>query len=1100
MTEPSHKSLPRASGEASDSRGAGAAPVGPATAPLQVTLSHNALPADGPGGDTLSRSPDGAAPAVQVGERSAELPAVAGYEILEELGRGGMGVVYKARHLNLNRIVALKMLLTGQHAGAKERDRFDREAGIVAQFHHPHIVQVYEKGDRNCVPYLAMEYCEGGSLKDRLGGGSLPPREAARTARSLAEAIAHAHARNVVHRDLKPDNVLLTQDGILKITDFGLALLLDEQTRLTSRGAMIGTPGYMAPEQAAGWYDQLGPAADVYGLGAILYTLLTGRPPFVSRSFDELLRQVLGAEPIRPRNLDPNVPRDLETICLKCLEKQPRHRYATAQQLADDLGRFLDDKPIAARPVGSLDRAWRWCRRNRVVAGLATAAVALLVLAAVSATIAAFLFSAKADAEARARATLEEQLYDNYIAVAERELTLKQDVGLAGDLLGKCEPRLRGWEWDYLMRLRDGDRPPLADHKAGLWRAVFSPDGQLVATASIDGTVKIWDAATGRMLRTFRGHAGPIGRLPELLPTIPALSLPQLPRPPVMCLAFSPDGRRIASGSFSPNLEKLRESRGVVKVWDVATLDEVVTFQEQFGVVLSLAFSPDGRRIASSSINADNSFTVWNADTGKVIQNVHGHKSHIHRLGYSFAGRLLATASTDGAVKLWDAASLRELRSIAAHRAPVVDLAFAPDDACIASGGEDGLVRVWQTATGSEMAFSPLRGHTGSALGVAFSPDGKRLASGGFDKTVRLWDAATGKEKITLRGHTDMVWSVAFSPDGRRLVSASFDKEARLWDATPREEQQGEGLFTITGHKDRVSVVAFSSDGRYLASASLDGTVRLWDGNTGAAIRALEGHDGNVWGVAFSPDGQRLASASWDHKVKIWDAATGRELLTFAEHTAPVQSVAFSPDGQRVVSGSWDASVKVWEAGTGKVLATCEGDLFPTVAVAFSPDGKRVASGRTDRSVIVWDAATGKALFTLKGHEAIVPCVAFSPDGNRLVSASWDHTLKVWDVAPQRPAPLFQSRELLTLKGHGDRVNGAAFSPDGARIASASEDKTVRLWDAATGEEVLAPCLHRGLVWSVAFAPDGKRVATGCWSSSGQVKTWDVERKGRHAP
>jgi WD40 repeat protein/tRNA A-37 threonylcarbamoyl transferase component Bud32 len=1037
--------------------------------------------------------------------RPAAVPTSFGdYEVLEELGKGGMGVVYKARQVKLDRVVALKMIRSAGLTNTEERARFEVEARAVARLQHPNIVQVFEVGAHQETPFLALEFVAGGNLADQIRGVPWEARRAAELVQRLARAVHHAHENGVVHRDLKPANVLLSATGEPKVSDFGLAKRIDTDADLTRSGMIVGTPSYMAPEQASGKGKQVGPAADVWALGAILYELLTGRSPFGGATVADTLVQVQLSEPVPPSRLIARLPRDLETICLKCLEKHPRQRYGKAADVAEDLGRFLEGRTITARPVGALARGWRWCRRNRAVAALAASVFALLVLAALSAATAALQYRAKADAESKARLdleeqqrvlaeqnrvleeqrqVLEEQLYDNSIAVAERELTLNHDVGLASKLLERCPQRLRGWEWHYLMRLRDGNPPPLKGHKAGVWMAAFSPDGSRVATASVDGTVILWDAASGNVVGTYSKHF-PI---------------------PVTCLAFSPDGRRIASASFVPNLFNKQKSEGVINVWDVQTRETVFTFRQHQGVVLSLDFSPDGKRIASSSINEDNSFVVWDAGTGAVIQVVRGHTSHVHRLRFRADGGLLASASTDGTVKLWDPATFREVRSIDAHPAPVVDVAFSPDGARFATAGQDGEVRVWETATGA-LALTPtgtpmaLRGHTGSALSVAYSPDGRRLVSAGYDKTVRLWDAISGKEKITLRGHEDLVWSVAFSPDGQRVLSGSFDSQARIWDATPLQERTGPGLFTVAGHTDRVNSVAFSPDGRYLASGSWDRTIRLWDGLSGAELRTLEGHTGSVWSVAFSPDGTRLASASWDHTLKIWDLATGRVLRTLKGHTAPVQCVAFSPDGTRLVSGGWDGLVKVWDVETGKETATCDAFAFPTMSVAFSPDGKRLASGRGDRSVIIWDAATGKELLVLRGHKGAVPGVAFSPDGKRLVSTSWDHTMKLWDVEPERPSGAFPDRLVRTFTGHTDRVNCVAFSPDGKRIASASDDKRVRIWDVDTGEEVQPPYLHRGDVWSVAFSPDGRRVVTGCWAPAAWVKTWPAAPNGVSHP
>jgi WD40 repeat protein/serine/threonine protein kinase len=1004
-------------------------------------------------------------------------PEVPGYEILGELGRGGMGVVYRALQAKLNRLVALKMILAGGHAGEQELRRFRAEAEAVARLQHPNVVQIYEVGEQDGLPYFSLEFCPGGSLEKKLAGTPLPPREAAALTETLARAVHAAHQRGIVHRDLKPANVLLTSPtdaglpaggrpswGTPKITDFGLAKKLDDAAGPTASGAIMGTPSYMAPEQAGGQGKQVGPAADVYALGAILYQLLTGRPPFKAATLMDTVLQVLNDEPVPPKRLQPKVPRDLETICLKCLAKEPHKRYLSAEALAADLGRFLAGRPIVARPISLIERILRWhlnfWRRNPVEAIGAHAVMLLLILSAVLLVMSNVQLKQEQkqtqEARQKTEAALEKERQTSYfqsIALAERELA-RNNPGRAEELLAACPEHLRGWEWHYLKRRRFQEPLTLRGHSEWALCVAFSPDGRRLASGSFrvglipTGEIKIWDRASGREIRTLPGHFGPAAGV-----------------------AFSPDGTRLASAGWDTT----------IKLWDLATGEVLHTFAGHTQYVSTLAFNPDGTRL--SSTGGDQTVRVWDPATGRPLRTLRGHTGGGYGVAFHPDGRRLASSSSDGTVKLWDTVTGEALRTFAAHTGIVLSIAFSRDGRLLAAGGIDGNVRLWDTATGRHVRT--LLGPVAVVTRVAFSKDGLRLAAGSWEKAVRVWDVASGQEVVALGGHGDMVMDVAFSPDGHQLASASLDRTVKVWDATPLPAGNDPASPALRGHSALITGLEFSPDGKRLASASFDQTVILWDLASRQAILTFRGNDGPIFSVGFDQDGQRLASASLGGTIKVRDSSTGKDIQTLHGFGG---LMALSPDGQRLVSVQEGGNVQVWDVTTGKAVHTiARAHLATIMGVAYSPDGRHIATASWDKTVKLWDAATGKVVRTLSGHGHVVHRVAFSRDGQRLASVSWDQTAKVWDVTT--------GKLVCTFDGHRERLGSVVFSPDGKLVATAGDDNTVRIWEATTGAERHKIGGHAGHVMGVAFSPDGQRLATASgYRGQGEVQIWDLTR------
>ncbi|MBI2947167.1 MAG: protein kinase [Verrucomicrobia bacterium] len=977
--------------------------------------------------------------------------SVGDYELLEEIARGGMGVVYLARQKSLDRMVALKMILAGQFAGPERVRRFRVEAEAAAQLRHPNIVAIHETGEVDGQPYFSMDYVEGRDLAALVRDKPVSARRAAQYVRTIAEAVHYAHERGILHRDLKPSNILIDQDDQPRVTDFGLAKRIEADSGLTVSGEMLGSPNFMPPEQAGLKRGQAGRQSDVYGLGGILFFLVTGRPPFVAETVATTLQEVLHAEPISPRTLNRGVPEDLATICLKCLAKNPAQRYTTAQEVADELGRFLRDEPIRARPATQTEKLWRWCRRKPALA-TACGFIALLGLVIlIGSPIALFEINRarrdavrNAEAESRERLSAENNLYAATLHLV-RKAWEDNKLERVRELLAETQnhPR-RGLEWLYWQRqlhrdirtlrqirwidsaalfpggrrfvMNDGKTARIWDistgevlltlkgHTDGILCVAVSPDGRRVLTAGADHVAKVWDASDGREVLTLAGHTNRVS-----------------------CAAFSSDGQRIVTGG----------SDQTVRVWDASSGRELLVFEGQSRQILSVAFSPDGRRILTSCWQPV--ALLYDAFSGREVLRLQGHNGATTEAKFSRDGQRIITGSEDRTAKIWDATSGRELVTLTGHASGISAVAISWDGQQAVTGSADRLAKVWEAATGRELLT--LKGHTEVIISADFSPDGQLVVTTSGDATAKVWQTASSREFVVFKGHYDWLRSVAFAPSGDRLITGGEDQNARVWEASTGQE-----LLALTGHKGAVSSVAVSPNGQWILTGSYDRTAKLWEASTGRDMLTLRGHSGGILAVAISGDGKRIATGSWDGTAKLWEASSGRPLLTLSGHTAPIGAVAFSPDGRRLVTGSEDQSARVWDLSSGQGVLTFKGHSNSVFAAGFSPDGESIVTGGADGTAKVWDASTARELHTLRGHTTWVLSVAYSADGQRLVTGSGDWSAKVWDAA--------NGRELLTLDGHTGQIKSAVFSPDGQRIATASADGTARVWETASRSEI----------------------------------------------
>jgi WD40 repeat protein len=1024
--------------------------------------------------------------------RHLDTPPVLGrFEIRRELGRGGCGVVYLAYDPLLKRDVAVKVprpeFLTAPHL----RERFRREAQATAGLEHPNLVPVYDIGEVGPICFLVSAYCPGVTLTQWLRERTepVPPRLAAALLAQVADCVQHAHSRGVIHRDLKPSNILLesvvnerspgeslslttddgtrTTDFVPRVTDFGLAKLLaaselttaDDTTRT---GAVIGTVLYMAPEQAAGKTRELGPAADIYALGAILYELVTGRPPFQGETDQATLAQIQQDEPIAPARLRPGLPRDLETICLKCLRKEPKARYASAAELADDLRRFEADQPIRARRAGWPERTWNWCRRHSSVAAMAAlAAVLALVIIGGSLTAAVWLGrerDAAIDAEQEAKAAqrqLERNLYDAYLLQAEASRSsgpgqrLRALEAVAG--AAKLLPRL-GLGDEEVLRVRNEAIAALsrADLRLDCRWAAYAPGIEHAAIA-ID--------ADGQHYAVLEEQYIAIRRLKdnELVTQLTGIG----PSEGLPFVRLSPDGRWLAARIH-------RGGSRFVQIWDIPARKTLLADPIPAGLGLNwqgMDFSPNSRLLAL--IQADGGIALHELPSGRrtkaYLPGSHPWNVQFHpkapKLAVDQAGRVFILDLESG------------------KSGPIFpdcnNSAWSLDGewlACARNNPKSNEARVYNARTGA--LHTILRGHQLPVVHIAVNSAGSVAATSSWDGTTRLWDLHNGRQLVMDEGI-----ATEFSRDGRWLGAGLFGETAGRWEAFPSREYrclacgEGETLY-----------MDISPDGRLLVSTFTDG-IRLTEVATGVEIARIPEHAS----VRFHPSGRSIlcgGSRLVEHRLEQDESGTMR--------LGPPQPLAKGPTG-RVGSFALDAH--------GHFVALAAGDQVRTLAlqekgietesslvgshgglhsIVVSGDGRWAATGTFNgHNVKVWDLSKRALERELPGRTAFC---AFSPDSQWLVVGTDGeyrfYATQSWELRHRIPC------------GGSRRDGPAAFSRDGKVLAVAHGAFRVKLLDAASRQE-LATLLadDPGVISKLSWHPAGEGVAVG---TSQGVMYWDL--------
>jgi WD40 repeat protein len=1000
-----------------------------------------------------------------------------------------MGVIYRARDLTLNRVVALKLMLAGDFADAREVKRFRTEAEAAARLEHPNIVPIYEFGELEGRPFLSMRFVEGANLADRLGGKAMNARPAALLMRTLARAIHYAHQRGVLHRDLKPANVLLDSDGQPHVTDFGLAKCLDSSDGVTLSGAMLGSPNYMSPEQAAGHPDRLTTAADIYSLGAILYELLTGRPPFRADTPLETMRKVMDEAPPAPHTIQKSTDPELETICLKCMEKEPDRRYGSAEALAEDLERWLRREPIQARPVGTLRRLGKWTQRKPRTAVLLLLCGLAILAFLVGQTVMSVRLSRANTKVKVAIADLTRSLYEVQWRQAD-DAARGDEMGEAiawfshflrenpsnADAAARLLSLLSSCNFPVLLL------PPLV-HESPVIAMDFSQVGDRLATATYGGTARLWNIESGKM---------------ELELTHP--------EPLTDCLFCGENDLRLLTVSSEPK----------ARLWDLGTHRLMSAFalgpKNTSHTWRGVRPTRDGRLIALNV--KSNVINILNAASGTWVEPALIMPTAISKFAMSADGSKVAIAS-DSEVRLWKSGSEQPLSAPVELHAPPQALCFSDNGLWLACLCQN---KIWvmNTETGArgrefaaDAASISFLGRTdrlitvSAQLGLLDARTGKECGSpfgaaefnaqwhgdllfssrdlwSYLPSTLRLLDPVSGHFQAESFIHDGPFCAAKLRRDGRVVATASQDRLVRLWSA---DMKRAEPLILLLGGS--VYEAQWSPSGDRILSTSVVGSnarMQLWDARTGQALCSPQPLDGTGYFAQWSPDGMRVATAG-EKSAIIWDAQTGRALSPRLHEGGSLIYCVFSPDGKLLATAAEDHTVRVWDGHTGRAIGAPLVHSHVPLKISFSSDGRRLATGGMDGTIHVWSVPEGKLILGRLRHRGVCWVAAFSPDDRWIVSASSDSTAQLWDAATGQPAlPPFR---------HEAPVWWASFSPDGRAIATCTESGMARVWDTAIGQLLSEPMHQPGKVWYVKWSPDGRFLATTC--TDGSARVWDAK-------